>query len=70
MQPTKHIPDTLDASVDRASGEEPQRASASGLGDGAAQATHREATRKYVERVNRYLARADGPRPLFDVTTH
>lgn len=70
MQPTKHITDSPDATDDRASGEEPQRAAASGLGDGAAQATHREATRKYVERVNRYLARADGPRPTFDATTN
>lgn len=32
------------------------------------QAERREATRKYVERVDRYLARADAPRQVYGPT--
>jgi hypothetical protein len=70
MQNTKYVTESLAAALDRPPGEHAHRASAADDGLSAIQAHQREETRKYVERVNRYLARDDGPRPAFGDTTN
>ena len=73
MHISKYVTNTPRQTLDQPSSPSPQHA-VSAAGAAAAElaelAERREATRKYVERVNRYLARADVSRTTFNPTSN
>ena len=73
MHISKYVTNTPRQTLDQPSSPSPQHA-VSAAGAAAAElaelAERREATRKYVERVNRYLARADASRTTFSPTSN
>ncbi len=73
MHISKYVTNTPRQTLDQPASPSPQHAVSAA--DAAAAkladlAKHREATRKYVERVNRYLARADVSRTTFGPTSN
>ena len=76
MHPSKYVTNVPRQSLDQPSSPSPQHAlsaadvAAAELCELADLAKRREATRKYVERVNRYLARADVSRTTFSPTSN
>ena len=76
MHISKYVTNTPRQTLDQPSSPSPQHAvsaadaAAAQLAELADLAKRREATRKYVERVNRYLARADVSRTTFSPTSN
>ena len=76
MHTSKYVTNTPRQTLDQPSTPSPQHAlsaadaAAAELSELADLAKRREATRKYVERVNRYLARADVSRTTFGPTSN
>ena len=76
MHTSKYVTNTLRQTLDQPSTPSPQQAlsasdaAAAELSELADLAKRLEATRKYVERVNRYLARADVSRTTFSPTSN
>lgn len=73
MHASKYVTNVPRQSLDQPSSLSPQHALSAAdaaVAELAALAQRREATRKYVERVNRYLARADVSRTTLSPTSN
>lgn len=70
MHATKYVTHATDGSLDQPSTQATRRASNEAEAASVEQAKRREETRKYVERVNRYLARDETPQPKPSLTTN